>query len=73
MEKVLYDSLSWLNKNPADYIDEFLDCTGHTRDEYRSEEDLLETVTYWLECQSRYDWDDFLELLQIPFLQLSLD
>ena len=72
MLKVLFDSQSWLDQNPADYVDEFLECTGRTRDDYkpivtnlgmvfdgaaRLNEDILD----WLQENTLQDWEDFLE------------
>lgn len=64
MSKVLFDSQAWLNNNPADYIEEFLDITGSRKEDFRNEEELLEAVSDWLYTQSQYDWEDFLDQLK---------
>ena len=71
MLKVLFDSQAWLGENPNDYIDEFLECVGRTRDDYkpivtnlglvfdgaaRLNNDILE----WFQENSLCDWEDFL-------------
>lgn len=73
MLKVLYDSQSWMNVNPEDYIDEYLECTGRTRDDFKTVETnlgviwdgpaaLREAVQDWLYENNEYEWNDFLEL-----------
>ena len=67
MSKVLFDSMAWLNENPADHIDEYLDCTGQTKDDFKNRhgvydpELLLSYVREWLSDNSEWDWRDFLE------------
>ena len=61
MSKVLFDSLSWMDVNASDYIDEYLECSGRDRDEFKTEDDLLEAVTEWLQSNTEWEWDDFKE------------
>jgi hypothetical protein len=62
MKKVLFDSQSWLKENPADHVEEFLECTSANRENYANETDLLGAVHEWLQDLVQYDWEDFLEL-----------
>lgn len=61
MSKVLFDSLSWLYVNANDHIDEYLECSGRSRDEFKTEDELLEAVTEWLQSNTEWEWDDFKE------------
>ena len=61
MSKVLFDSLAWLDENPQDYVDEYLECTGQTKEDFESEEELLEAVTEWLQADTEHQWNDFLK------------
>ena len=61
MAKVLFNSLSWLEANAEEHVDEYLDCTDRTKEEFESEDDLLEAVEDWLEGQTEYNWRDFLD------------
>ena len=61
MSKVLFDSLAWLDENPREYVDEFLECTQKTKEDFKNEEELLKGVTEWLQNNNEYDWDDFLK------------
>ena len=71
MNKVLFDSQAWLGENPNDYIDEFLDCTGRTRDDYKTvvtnlgvifdgPARLTNDILDWFQENSLCDWEDFL-------------
>ena len=59
MSTVLFDSMSWLNANKEDYVNDFLDCTGRTEEEYENREQLLEAVSEWLQSNVEWDWEDF--------------
>ena len=61
MAKVLFDSQSWLNVNVNDYIEEYLECSGRERSEFKNEDDLNEAVQSWLQDNVQYDWEYFLE------------
>ena len=61
MNKVLFDSLAWLNENPKEYVDDFLECMGQTKGDFENEEKLLEKVTQWLQESHEGDWEDFLD------------
>jgi len=61
MSKVLFDSMSWLDVNPADYVDEYLECTGYTREQFGSEDELHQQVQEWLQDNVETDWDWFTE------------
>ena len=61
MSKVLFDSMSWLDESAADHIDNYLDCTDRTRDEFKNEAELLEAVEEWLQENVEYEWKDFLD------------
>lgn len=61
MSKVLFDSLSWMELDASEYIDDYLDCSDHTREDFKDEESLLEAVREWLQNNSEWDWRDFLE------------
>ena len=61
MSKVLYDSLAWLDENPREYVDEFFECTQKTKEDFKSEGELLREVTDWLQGNTELYWDDFLE------------
>ena len=61
MAKVLFNSLSWLEANASDYVDDYLDCTDRTKEEFESEDELLDAVRDWLQEQTEYDWRDFLD------------
>lgn len=61
MDKVLFDSLAWLDENPREYVDEYLECTRKTKEDFKNEEELLRQVTEWLQDNNGCYWDDFLE------------
>lgn len=60
MSKVLFDSMSWLHKPAEDHINSYLDYTDRTRDEFKDEAKLLEAVEDWLQENTEYEWEDFL-------------
>ena len=61
MDKVLFDSLAWLDENPREYVDEYLDCVRLTKEDFKDENELLENVRDWLQSNNELYWDDFLE------------
>lgn len=61
MDKVLYDSLAWLNENPREYVDEYLECVKLTKEDFKNEEELLGKVVDWLQSNTGHYWNDFLE------------
>lgn len=61
MSKVLFDSMSWLDVNAADYVDDYLDCCDKQRSDFSNEEDLLEAVQEWLQDNVEWEWRDFVE------------
>lgn len=61
MDKILFDSLAWLDENPREYVDEYLDCVRLTKEDFKDEDELLEKVTDWLQSSTEHYWDDFLE------------
>lgn len=64
MRRVLFDSQAWMDANPSDYVADYLDCSETKREDYKSEEELLEAVSNWLYEQSQYDWEDFVDECQ---------
>ncbi len=61
MKKVLFDSLSYLDLNASEHIDEYLECTGYSREDFDDENDLLEKVKEWLQSNTEWEWNDFKE------------
>ncbi len=61
MKKVLFNSLSWLEANASDYVDDYLDCADRTKEEFGSEDELLGAVRDWLQEGTDCDWRDFLD------------
>lgn len=61
MSRVLFDSLAWLDEDPKEYVDEFLECAQKTKEVFKNEEELLEEVAEWLQENNEHYWDDFLE------------
>ena len=58
---ILFDSLAWLDEDPKEYVDDFLECTEQTKEGFENEEKLLEAVTEWLREGHEGDWEDFLD------------
>lgn len=61
MTHTLFDSQSWLSVNVEDYVDEYLDCSDQSREDFSSEEALHEAVYDWLSDNTRWEWEDFLD------------
>lgn len=59
MSKVLFDAYAWLNVKTEDYVEEYLDCTDQSREDFKDESDLLEAVQSWLSDNTEIDWDVF--------------
>ena len=64
MQRLLFDSLSWLDIKLEDDIPNYLEATGQKESDFASHEALRQATSQWELEKTQEDWEIFLDLLR---------